>query len=268
MRIYANLFPNGKKAALTMSYDDGKIYDKRLVEIFNKNGIKGTFHLNSSRMSGTDSTFVSLDEIKDVYKGHEVSCHTATHPFPDITPDTTMVNEILEDRRALEKACGYTVRGMSYPYGNYSERDIRILAACGMRYSRTTIATNNFNLPENFMKWNPTCHHKNANLMGLFDSMLEQTKRYLRHSVMYVWGHSYEFNNDNNWEIMEEFCAHAGGHEDVWYATNIEIYDYIAASRALMVGVDGTSVYNPSNITVWVSADGVPTAIKPGENLL
>lgn len=36
MRIYANLFPEGKKAALTMSYDDGCIHDKRLVDIFNK----------------------------------------------------------------------------------------------------------------------------------------------------------------------------------------------------------------------------------------
>ena len=40
-------FPGGKHKVLTMSYDDGKIDDYRLVSIFNKNGIKGTFHLNS-----------------------------------------------------------------------------------------------------------------------------------------------------------------------------------------------------------------------------
>lgn len=85
---------------------------------------------------------------------------------------------------------------------------------------------------------------------------------------MYVWGHSYEFNNDNNWELMENFCAYAAGKEDVWYATNIEIYDYIMASRSLMVGVDGQTVYNPSCIPVWVSADGAPLKILPGENIL
>lgn len=267
MRIFANLFPEGKKAALTMSYDDGRDFDKRLVEIFNKNGIKGTFHLNSSRMTQPGNGCVTLDEVKDVYKGHEVSCHTVTHPFPSITPETTLVNEILEDRRALEKACGCTVRGMSYPYGNFSDRDIQIFSACGMRYSRTTLATGGFSVPENFMKWHPTCHHK-GNLVGLFDNLMNQTKRYLRHDVMYVWGHSYEFNNDDNWQIIEEFCAYAGGHEEIWYATNIEIYDYIMASRGLMVGVDGRSVYNPSNITVWATADGKPVALKPGENLL
>ena len=35
MKILADVFPEGKKAALTMSYDDGRDYDKRLVEIFN-----------------------------------------------------------------------------------------------------------------------------------------------------------------------------------------------------------------------------------------
>ena len=29
-----------------MSYDDGKHEDRRLVELFNKHGIKGTFNLN------------------------------------------------------------------------------------------------------------------------------------------------------------------------------------------------------------------------------
>ena len=45
-RIYC-CFPGGKHKALTMSYDDGRTQDRRLIEIFNQNGIKGTFHLNS-----------------------------------------------------------------------------------------------------------------------------------------------------------------------------------------------------------------------------
>ena len=40
-------YPGGKHKALTMSYDDGKQEDLRLVEIFNRYGIKGTFHINS-----------------------------------------------------------------------------------------------------------------------------------------------------------------------------------------------------------------------------
>ena len=36
--------------------------------------------------------------------------------------------------------------------------------------------------------------------------------------MMYVWGHSYEFTADDNWELIEEFCRFIGGREDIWYA--------------------------------------------------
>ena len=45
-RIY-KCFPGGKFKVLTLSYDDGKLEDKRLVDIFNKNGIRATFNVNS-----------------------------------------------------------------------------------------------------------------------------------------------------------------------------------------------------------------------------
>lgn len=53
--------------------------------------------------------------------------------------------------------------------------------------------------------------------------------------LMYVWGHSYEFDNDNNWELMERFCAMAGGRGDIWYATNLE-------PGALHEGLPGAAV--------------------------
>ena len=40
-------FPQGKKKALTLSYDDGVEQDVKLIEIMRKNGLKGTFNLNS-----------------------------------------------------------------------------------------------------------------------------------------------------------------------------------------------------------------------------
>lgn len=40
-------FPEFKDKTLTLSYDDGAIYDRKLIEIMNKYGLKGTFNLNS-----------------------------------------------------------------------------------------------------------------------------------------------------------------------------------------------------------------------------
>ena len=43
------MWPGFKRKALTLSYDDGTVFDKKLIEILDKNGIKCTFNLNSGR---------------------------------------------------------------------------------------------------------------------------------------------------------------------------------------------------------------------------
>ena len=268
MRILNQYFPGGKKAALTMSYDDGPAADRRLVEIFDRYGIRGTFHLNAFHFLENNDR-VKADEVPSLYKNHEVSCHLFDHPHPDICPDSVLVKEVWEDRKAIEAACGYTVRGMSYPFGNYNAHAIGILRGCGMNYARTTKATGAFSLPEDFMLWHPTAHHsRSLDICELFDKLKASYARYLRHDVLYVWGHSYEFDNDNNWDLIERFCDKAAGNDDIWYATNIEIFDYETASRRLEVGADGNTVFNPSAISVWVGVDGDPVEIKPGENRL
>lgn len=260
-RIYYNRFPGGKTKALTMSYDDGQIYDRRLVELFNKYHIKGTFHLNSGKFD--QDIFVKASEIKALYEGHEVSVHTVSHPNMLNLPNEMLVMEVLEDKRSLEKLVGYPVRGMSYPYGIYSEEILRVISNLGMEYARTVNSTFSYNIPGNLLRWDPTCHHR--------DNLLERLKEFLafeRESflpLMYVWGHSFEFERNSNWNVIEEFCELAGNKDNVWYATNIEIVDYVKALKNLKFTVDGDVVYNPSSIPVWISAEGKTYEVKPGE---
>ena len=42
-------------------------------------------------------------------------------------------------------------------------------------------------------------------------------------SVLYIWGHSYEFDAKQNWDWMEEILKRIAGHEDVFYGTNAEV---------------------------------------------
>ena len=58
-KIY-KAFPGGKHKVLTLSYDDGKVQDRRLVKIFNKYGIKATFNLNSGLTDMDISIFVTV----------------------------------------------------------------------------------------------------------------------------------------------------------------------------------------------------------------
>lgn len=267
LRQFYTCFPGGKHKVLTMSYDDGKIYDRRLVEIFNKNGIKGTFHLNSGLFD--DPERVQPEEIKELYKGHEVSCHTYTHPTIERCPISQVVQQILEDRKILEAACGYPVRGLSYPNGSYTDEIKAALPACGIEYSRVVGSTDDFSMPRDYLEWMSTCHHGH-NLMQNAKRFAELNKtQYLY--MMYVWGHSYEFNRDSSWDLIEGFCEFIGRRDDIWYATNIEIVDYMNAAKNLKYSADGDMVYNPSAISVWISVNGrnigerKTVEIRPGE---
>lgn len=261
MQIEFAYFPGGVRRALTMSFDDGKSADIRLAELFKKYGIKATFHYNSGNIG--KEGFVSTDDIREIAKYHEISCHGETHAFLDKIPETFAISEILEDKRALEEITGTIIRGMSYPYGTYTDNVLKMLPMLGIEYSRTIANTNSCYIPENFLEWHPTCHQSHD-----IDKMWNKLMKFNKHiRLLYIWGHSYEFDRDNSWERIENFCKTAGGNEEVWYATNIEIKDYITALRNLVFSADKKIVYNPSAQTVWFGADGQILNIKGGETI-
>jgi peptidoglycan/xylan/chitin deacetylase (PgdA/CDA1 family) len=256
-------FPEGKHKVLTMSYDDGRAADRRLVEIFNQHGIKGTFHLNSGLMGTGDR--ISYEEASKLYLGHEISAHTLTHPTIARSPKEQIVQEMMEDRKNLELVAGYTVRGLSYPNGSYNRLIKEMLPYLGIEYARTVVSTGNFGMPDDFLEWNPTCHHKRDLLYQAEEFVNLYKTQYLY--MMYVWGHSYEFDEDQNWSLMEEFCEFIGNRNDIWYATNIQIVDYVKAFRNLKFSADSRFVYNPSAISVWLSADNQIFEVKGGKQI-
>lgn len=85
--------------------------------------------------------------------------------------------------------------------------------------------------------------------------------------LFYLWGHSYEFEQHNNWEVIRAFCEKMSGKKDIWYATNIEIVDYLNASRQLRTSADGHIVFNPTATDIWVENKGEVMTIKAGETV-
>ena len=258
-------FPNGKAKALTLSYDDGVIQDKKLIEILKPYGIKATFNINSGQIADKNATLrgrMSLNQILETYCNteHEIAVHGLTHPFLEKLSLPVALNDIIEDRRNLERIFGRIIRGMAYPYGTYSEKLIEGLKSIGIVYSRTTISTQDFRLPSEWLKLTATCHHNNPNLLDLIEKFLKSSpEKELKNRdslLFYLWGHSYEFDDNNNWHIIEKFAQQIGNREDIWYATNIEIYDYTKAFDSLIFSVSGNLVLNPSNLTVWFEKNG------------
>ena len=255
------LYPEGKIKAVTFSFDDGSRDDIRLVEILNRFGMKATFNLISSKLESKNH--VHADEFPQVYAGHEIAGHAFTHPFLDRIPKACALNELLQDRRTLEKVTGSIVNGFALPFGSWNSETVELLRSAGFLYSRTTRATMQFHLPDNFLEWHPTCHHSTAE--GRCTSFKE-TQFVL--SLFYIWGHSYEFSNNNNWDLIENICGELGGQTDTWYATNGGIARYISALRRLETSADAEIIHNPTAISLWFrKASGEVFELKPGETV-
>ena len=67
--------------------------------------------------------------------------------------------------------------------------------------------------------------------------------------------------------MIEEFAEYIGGKDDIWYATNIEVYDYIAAYKQLQFSADGTKVYNPTAMVLYFEDGGVAYSVAPGQSI-
>lgn len=268
------LFPDFKLKALTFSYDDGPKEDRHFIELLNKYGLKGTFNLNSGFMpeKKDENERVALEEIHDLYNGHEVAVHTVHHPFLEKMPTSVVTTEILEDRRNLEKYVDYPVFGMAYPFGTYDKHVFDACRACGIKYSRTTEAHHNYILPTEWLKMPSTCHHADEKLFELADRFVNSTpkneSRFTTHGwLFYVWGHTYEFRTNEDWERIERFFELVSRRDDVWYATNVQIYEYIEAYRRLEYSVELDKVYNPSATHVFIIHNDKPYKIPAGKTI-
>ena len=267
---------DGKSKVLTLSYDDGVVQDKQFLGILDRNGLKCTFNINTGRYADEDAAReqytgrMKLSEAKALYlnSGHEVAAHSLTHPSLTRLTEAQVLLELLEDRKNIETEFGTLARGMAYPNGVYNKMVLKSVRACGICYSRTTESTEGFDFPEDWVTWHPTCHHNNPKLMTLAKQFIEETpKAPIRNWLFYLWGHSYEFDRDNNWDLIEQFASYVGGKEDVWYATNIEICDYVKAYESLQISVDGNIIRNPSATDVWFTHCNRIYCIHGGETL-
>ncbi|OCT12308.1 polysaccharide deacetylase [Paenibacillus pectinilyticus] len=261
MRIRLDRFPQGVTKALTLSFDDGRDHDRRLVRMLNEYGLKGTFHLNSGFLG--NEGYITASEVASLFQGHEVSAHTVDHPFLEISPKDHVVREILQDREALEELVGYPVRGMSYPFGTHSDQVVDLLPGLGIEYARTVASHGGYQMPSDFLRWHPTCHHKS--MVEQVDAFVQLEQRFSRMALLYVWGHSYEFENDQNWELIEQFGEKVKGRTDIWFATNAEIVAYMKALDQLRLSANCRIIENPSAISVWLSAEGEVIEIPAGQ---
>ena len=271
--------------AVTFSYDDGVRQDIKFVEMLDKYGLKGTFNVNTLMFGeGGDSWRLSFEEIKKYIfdKGHEIAIHGANHRAPGKQRSIEVIRDVLDCRLSLEEGLGVIIRGMAYPDSGIRniqpgcadyEKIREILCDLDVAYSRTLGGDNDgFEIPTDFYAWMPTAHHNNAHIFEYIEKFnaFKEDGVYTANKtpkLFYLWGHSYEFDSNNNWDRIEKICEELSGKENVWYATNIEIYDYVKAYESLIWSANGKTVYNPTFIDVWMWYDGKIVKVSSGKTL-
>lgn len=275
------LFPEGRTKALILSYDDGTIYDRKLVNLMNQYHLIGTFHLNSNKL-GSDNHFnyLNKEEIKTLYLGHEVSVHSANHPNLPSQSKIDVISEIIEDRKELERLVGYPVRGMAYPFGNTDDDVIKAMDGLGIEYARTVGDTYTFEIPKDFLRWHPTMHQfakafweanqpeKDAQEMARFNKVITDFIETKELAVLDIWGHSWEMGTDENkWKETEKFFKLLSNNSTIYYSTQIALVDYIKAFQNLRFSVNKKLVTNGSSLDIYLKKETITYKIPAGSTI-
>ena len=228
-----------KLKAVTFSFDDGVTQDLRLIYLLDKYGLKCTFNINSDllgkrgllkRPSGQVVSHYKIypEELCNLYTNHEIAAHTLTHPRLPELDDADVIKQVEQDRINLSKIVGYDVVGLAYPCGgkNFDDRVKNLIKNnTGIKYCRTIISTNKFDMPEDLYAINPTMAH-----IADFENAMKLAKEFVeskpdKPQVFYIWGHSYEMDIESDrWVKLEELFKFISNRDDIFYGTNKEVF--------------------------------------------
>ena len=274
-------FPEGKAKALTLSYDDGCKDDVRFLETIDQYGLKCTFNLVGTKVERGKP--LSADFIREniLAKGHEIATHGYNHRAQNKIRSIEGIREIIDCRIALEREFGMIIRGMAFPdnvVNRFLEPDAyarikNYLVDLEIAYVRSAAGDNDkFELPEDWHNWIPTAHHDNPRIMEYIDKFVELdvSKLYCASrtpKLFYMWGHSFEFDRNNNWDVIEKFGQIMSEQNDIWHATNMEIYNYVKAFESLVFSSDFTMVHNPTATDVYLYVRNKNVLVKSGETV-
>ncbi len=267
-------FPDFKQKALTFSYDDDVIFNERLKNLFDKYGFKSTFNLNGGlfaeqtnhrKMSAEDTVKLLADS------NHEIALHGYRHLSLAETNRASAIMDVVQDRITLEKLFDRIVCGLAYGNGSFNDAVAQDLRVAGVKYARTIQSNHAFHVPTDWLQWHPTCHQYDKQIEELWENFiaLEQSGTHRSEPyIFYVWGHSYEFNDKDDWGYIERLLEKFADKKDELYlATNGELYDYISGFDKLEMSIDRNIIYNPTVYDYYLQINFENYLIKSGQTL-
>jgi len=148
------------------------------------------------------------------------------------------------------------VKDFVWPFGE--QKNAKVMQALidhGFRSIRATGDVDDrtgFALPADRMHWSYNAHNR---------TLLKIATKYEAYPddgnlKFFCFGvHSIDFDRDENWDDLSEFCEKFGNRNDFWYASVGDIFDYEDAVKALRITEN--EITNDSEIDLYIKIDGV-----------
>ena len=260
-------YPNGKKKAFVLTYDDGVLQDVRLVLLLNRYGLKGTFNLNSLLM---EREFVWHHEkigpvrrlpnaiAAHLYEGHEVASHSCTHPDLSGMSRGAIMYELGHDRYLLEQLTGQQVKGFGVPFDYYDGVAVDCVRELGFVYGRGSEETRSY-----APVWDP--YRQQAGVFHLSEGLTDFVDGFLRTceelAACIIVGHSYDLDAENLWDTTEDIFRAVSEAEDVLSMTHLELVEYQQAMKK--AEIRGDMVINRSDRSLWFEINGEIVRVDP-----
>ena len=190
------------------SIDDGTIYDKKVIEIFNRYHIKATFNLNSGLgdfvwyLNEMPIRRLKLFENKELYNGHEVASHSLSHPHLTSCPGEIVVKEVGEDIANLESIFNEEINTFAFPFDDFDERCIDIIKHLhNIRFIRLSEIDTSYRLPSDN-------YHIKITSLDVMDA-LNRIDEFIndKEAKLFTFvSHAYDFEVNNTYKELEKLC--------------------------------------------------------------
>lgn len=189
-----------------LSFDDGTLWDRRLVDLLNRYGMKGTFNLNSGledfvwNFGDFPVRRQILSEIGNLYEGHEIASHSLHHHRLDQLSPPQLRREVEEDAARLKEVFSLKDIGFGVPFTFCNQREVKIIRRL-VRYIRLSEFSDSFALPKD--EYHIPIHGL-YNDPDIREKLAGFAESDLPVSLFVMAGHSYELEALGHWEYMEE----------------------------------------------------------------
>ena len=237
---------------VTTSWDDGDRADLKVAEFLRLRGIQGTFYVPVAPYEGRPA--LDRAELRALSsEGFEVGAHGFSHKLLWGLPAEELAKEVGPCKPILEDILGTEIRMFCYPRGRYDSGVVRALKEGGYWGARTVrmLATrpefNPFEMPttvqifphakSNYIR-NVARARKVEGLKvclshrtrlgnwlelgkSLFDSVLQHG------GIWHLYGHSWEIDELNLWEDLEQILDYVCKRKGVMYVPNRELLRFL-----------------------------------------